>query len=32
MISMAGNDDASHVIKDTARQVINALLHREDAD
>jgi pyruvate dehydrogenase (quinone) len=32
MISMAGDDDASHVIKDTARQVINALLHREDAD
>jgi pyruvate dehydrogenase (quinone) len=32
MISMAKDDDAAHVIKDTARQVINAVLHNEDAD
>ena len=31
MFSMAKDDDAGHVIRDTARQVINALLHREDA-
>jgi pyruvate dehydrogenase (quinone) len=32
MMSMAGDDDAAHVIRDTARQVLNAVLHREDAD
>jgi pyruvate dehydrogenase (quinone) len=32
MFSMAKDDDAGHVIADTARQVINKLLHREDAD
>jgi pyruvate dehydrogenase (quinone) len=32
MFAMAGDDDAAHVIKDTARQVVNAVLHREDAD
>jgi len=29
---MAKDDDAGHVIRDTARQVVNAVLHREDAD
>jgi pyruvate dehydrogenase (quinone) len=32
MFSMTKDDDAGHVIGDTARQVINAVLHREDAD
>jgi pyruvate dehydrogenase (quinone) len=32
MFSMAKEDDAGHVIADTARQVINKVLHREDAD
>ena len=32
MLSMAKDDDAGHVIKDTARQVVNAVLHREDGD
>ena len=32
MLSMTKDDDAAHVIKDTARQVINAVLHREEAD
>ena len=32
MMSMAKDDDAGHVIADTARQVINKFLHREDAD
>ena len=32
MMSMARDDDAGHVIRDTARQVINKVLHREDAD
>jgi pyruvate dehydrogenase (quinone) len=32
MMSMARDDDAGHVIRDTARQVINAVLHKEDAD
>jgi pyruvate dehydrogenase (quinone) len=32
MSSMAKDDDAGHVIRDTARQVVNAVLHREDAD
>ncbi len=32
MFAMAKDDDAAHVIKDTARQVVNAVLHREDAD
>jgi pyruvate dehydrogenase (quinone) len=30
MFAMAGDDDAAHVIKDTARQVVNAVLHREE--
>jgi hypothetical protein len=29
---MAKDDDAAHVIRDTARQVVNAVLHREDVD
>jgi hypothetical protein len=29
---MAKDDDAGHVIRDTARQVMNAVLHREDAE
>jgi pyruvate dehydrogenase (quinone) len=32
MFSMTRDDDAGHVIADTARQVINAVLHRTDAD
>jgi pyruvate dehydrogenase (quinone) len=32
MFAMAEDKDAAHVIKDTARQVINKVLHREDAD
>ena len=32
MFSMAKDEGAGHVIKDTARQVINAVLHKEDAD
>jgi pyruvate dehydrogenase (quinone) len=32
MFAMAKDDDAAHVIRDTARQVVNAVLHREDAD
>jgi pyruvate dehydrogenase (quinone) len=32
MFSMTKDEDAGHVISDTARQVINKLLHREDAD
>jgi pyruvate dehydrogenase (quinone) len=32
MFSLAKEDDAGHVIRDTARQVINAVLHKEDAD
>jgi len=32
MFSMAKDDDAGHVIKDTARQVVNAVLHRDDSD
>ena len=32
MFSMAGDDDAGHAIRDTARQVFNAVLHREDDD
>ena len=32
MLSMAKDDDAGHVIKDTARQVVNAVLHKEKAD
>jgi pyruvate dehydrogenase (quinone) len=30
MFAMAGDDDAAHVIKDTARQVVNAVFHREE--
>jgi len=32
MMSMAKDEDAMHVIGDTARQVVNKILHREDAD
>ena len=32
MFSMAKDQDAGHVLKDTARQVINAVLHKQDAD
>ena len=32
MFSMAKDDDAAHVVRDTARQVINAILHKTDAD
>ena len=32
MFAMAKDDDAGHVIKDTARQVVNAVLGREKAD
>jgi pyruvate dehydrogenase (quinone) len=31
MFALSKDDDAGHVIADTARQVINAALHREDA-
>ena len=31
MLSMTKDDDAAHVIRDTARQVVNAVLHKEDA-
>jgi len=32
MFAMTKDEDAGHVIRDTARQVINAVLHNEDAD
>jgi pyruvate dehydrogenase (quinone) len=32
MFAMTRDDDAGHVIKDTARQVVNAMLHRNGAD
>jgi pyruvate dehydrogenase (quinone) len=32
MFAMAKDDDAAHVVKDTARQVVNALFQREDAN
>src|SRR5579872_7334299 len=32
MFAMAKDADAGHVIRDTARQVFNAVLHREDTD
>jgi pyruvate dehydrogenase (quinone) len=32
MFSMTKDDDAMHVVRDTARQVANAVLHKEDAD
>jgi pyruvate dehydrogenase (quinone) len=32
MFAMTKDDDAAHVLKDTARQVVNAVLHRTDAD
>ena len=32
MFAMTKDDDAGHVIRDTARQVVNAVLHREDTD
>jgi pyruvate dehydrogenase (quinone) len=31
MFAMTKDDDAAHVIKDTARQVVNAVLQREEA-
>ena len=31
MFAMTKDEDAGHVIRDTARQVINAVLHKEDA-
>jgi pyruvate dehydrogenase (quinone) len=32
MFAMTKDDDAGHAIRDTARQVVNAVLHREDSD
>jgi len=32
MFSMVGDDDAGHVIRDTARQIVNAVLHKEKSD
>ena len=32
MFSMTKDEDAGHVIRDTARQVVNAVLHREKSD
>ena len=32
MFSMTRDDDAAHVISDTARQVVNAVLSKHDAD
>ena len=32
MFSMARDEDAGHVIADTARQVVNAVLHKERSD
>jgi hypothetical protein len=32
MFSMAKDEDAGHVIRDTARQVMNAVLGRTDRD
>jgi pyruvate dehydrogenase (quinone) len=32
MFAMTKDDDAAHVIGDTARQVINKVFHREDSD
>ena len=32
MFSMAKDEDAGHVIADTARQVVNAVLHKEEAE
>ena len=32
MFALSKDDDAGHVIADTARQVMNAVLHREDTD
>lgn len=32
MFSMTKDDDAMHVVRDTARQVANAVFHKEDAD
>jgi hypothetical protein len=30
MFALSKDEDAGHVIRDTARQVANAVLHRED--
>ena len=32
MFAMTKDDDAAHVLRDTARQVINKILHRQDAN
>ena len=32
MFAMTKDEDSGHVIRDTTRQVINAVLHKEDAD
>ena len=32
MFSMVRDDDAGHVIRDTARQIVNAVLHKEKSD
>jgi pyruvate dehydrogenase (quinone) len=32
MFAMTRDDDAGHVILDTARQVVNAMFHREESD
>jgi hypothetical protein len=32
MFALSKDADAGHVIRDTARQVVNAVLHKQDAD
>ncbi|WP_028970493.1 thiamine pyrophosphate-requiring protein [Sphingomonas sp. URHD0057] len=32
MFALSKDEDAGHVIRDTARQVVNAVLHKQDAD
>jgi pyruvate dehydrogenase (quinone) len=32
MFAMAGDEDAGHVVADTARQVVNAILHKDDRE
>ena len=31
MSAMLKDDDAAHVVRDTARQVVNAILHKTDS-
>ena len=31
-VALSKEEDSAHVIRDTARQVVNAVLHREDED